>query len=200
MFVMFIKTVLGLHLLVAVEIAVSQKASTFTILKPQEYLFAGISHMIGVVTHPQSMNVSLNGFAMLNCTAIASLITWEIDGLLIDSDIRDKGFDDSAFVVTLNLTQDLHDTLLRVLGSPDSNNVSITCLAIIPITPFTNDVNTSEPALMLVQGKSVGMHVQNACSSQLSKTNECKQYYNIVSSSMTVEIYNFNPKTLVLAP
>ena len=112
----------------------------------------------GIVTHPQSMNVSLNEFAMFNCTAIASLITWEIDGVLIDSDgdIRDKGFDNSAPLVTLNLTQDLRSTSLRVLGSPYSNNVSITCVAIISLTLATNDVNTSEPALLLVQGKSVG--------------------------------------------
>ena len=102
------------------------------------------------------MNVSLNGFAMFNCTATTSLITWEIDGVLIDNDLRDKGFDDTAPTLTLNLAQELRSTSLRVLGSPDSNNVSITCLAIIPITPFMNDVNTSEAALMLVQGKSVG--------------------------------------------
>ena len=102
------------------------------------------------------MNVSLHGFAMFNCTAIATSFTWEIDGVLIDDgDLRDKGFDDSAPELTLNLTQNLRGTSLRVLGSPDSNNVSIACLAIIPITPFTNDVDTSEPpALMLVQGKS----------------------------------------------
>ena len=107
------------------------------------------------------MNISLNGFAMFNCTAIASLITWEIDGALIDSDIRGKGFDDSAPELTLNLTQNLRSTSLRVLGSPDSNNVSITCLAIIPLTPFTNYVKTSEPALMLVQG--TYMHI-STCS------------------------------------
>ena len=100
------------------------------------------------------MNVSLNGFATFNCTAIAISITWKIDSVLIDGDLRDKGFDDSASLVTLNLTQNLRSTSLRVLGSPDSNNVSITCLAIIPITPFTNDIDVSEPpALMLVQGK-----------------------------------------------
>ena len=111
--------------------------------------------MAGIVTHPQSMNVSHNGFAMFYCTAIASFITWEIDGVLINSDLRGKGFDDSAPTLTLNLTQDLRGTSLRVLGSPDSNNVSITCVAIIPITLLKNDVNTSEPALMLVQGKSI---------------------------------------------
>ena len=114
-------------------------------------------YIAGILTHPQSVNVSLNGFAIFDCTAIASLITWEIDGVLIDSDgdLRDKGFDDSAPTLPLNLTQDLRGTSLRVLGSPDSNNVSITCVAVIPITPFTNDVDTSEPALMLVQGNSM---------------------------------------------
>ena len=130
----------------------------------------------GIVTHPQSMNVSLNGFATFNCTAIASIITWEIDGVIIDGDIRDKGFDDSAPELTLNLTQNLRSASLRVLGSPNSNNVSITCVAIIPITSFTNEADTSEPALMLVQGKY--MHIKknysyaahgssDTCSSQL---------------------------------
>ena len=121
--------------------------------------YAPVFFFTGVVTHPQSMNVSLNGFATFNCTAIASLITWEIDGALIDNDFREKGFDDTASLVTLDGAQQLHGTSLRVLGSPDSNNVSITCVAIIPLTLTTNDVNTSEPALMLVQG----MHVQNTC-------------------------------------
>ena len=165
---MFINTVLGLHLLVAVEIVVSQKASTFTIIIETTRIFSfwHFAHL-GVVTHPQSMNVSLNGFAMFNCTAIANFIIWEIDGVLIDGDLRNKGFDDRAPLVTLNLTQNLRSTSLRVLGSPDSSNVSIACVAIIPITPTTNYFDVSKPALMLVQGKSVGMHVQNACSSQL---------------------------------
>ena len=114
------------------------------------------------------MNISLNEFAMFNCTAIASLITWEINGVLInDGDLRDKGFDDSAPILTLDASQDLRGTSLRVLGSPDSNNVSITCVAITPITPFTNDVNTSEPALMLVYGKSAYQHMFRIQSCQL---------------------------------
>ena len=102
---------------------------------------------------------------MFNCTAIASFITWEIDGVLIDADLRGTGFDDSAPELTLNLTQQLRGTSLSVLGSPISNNVSITCVAVTQITLTTNDVNTSEPALMLVQGKSVGYisaHVHNS--------------------------------------
>ena len=116
------------------------------------------------------MNVSLNGLAMFNCTAIAAIITWEIDGVLIDSDLRDRGFDDSAPTLTLNLSQNLRGTSLRVLGSPDSNNVSITCVAIIPITPTTSVANTSEPALMLVQGKSVGYKISSTCSEYKSFT------------------------------
>ena len=123
--------------------------------------------MTGIVTNPQSMNISLNGFAMFNCTAIASFITWEIDGVLIDGDLRDKGFDDSAPTLTFNLTQELRSTSLRVLGSPESNNVSITCLAIIPITHFINDVDTSEPGLVLVQGKYAYHDQHITCTSQL---------------------------------
>ena len=121
---------------------------------------------LGVVTHPQSMNVSLHGFAMFNCTVIGSVL-WAIDGALINSDLRNKGFDDSAPELTLNLTQELRSTLLRVLGSPNSNNVSITCLATIQITRFTNDVDKSEPALMLVQGKYMHISTCKSCSSQL---------------------------------
>ena len=118
--------------------------------------------MAGIVTHPQSMNVSLNGFAMFDCTAIATFITWEIDGVLIDGGLRGKGFDDSAPTLTLNLAQDC--TSLRVLGSPESNNVSITCVAIIQITLTTFNVNTSEPALMLVQGSLYSHRSFTACS------------------------------------
>ena len=110
---------------------------------------------------------------MFSCSAIATLITWEIDGVLIDDALRNKGFDDTASLVTLDTAQDLRGTSLKVLGSPDSNNVSITCLAIIPdqITITTNNAERSEPALMLVQGKSVGYisahGSSDACSSQL---------------------------------
>ena len=142
-----------------VEIAVSQKASKLQCQNPYKYLYEYFQKITGIVTYPQSMNVSLNGFAIFNCTAIASFISWEIDGVLINGDIRDKGFDDTAPVVTLDAAQDLRGTSLRVLGSPDSNNVSITCVAIIPITHFTNDVNTSEPALMLVQGEYAYQHM-----------------------------------------
>ena len=118
-----------------------------------------LSFFTGVVTYTQSMNVSLNGFAIFNCTAIASFISWEIDGVPFNSGFKDKGFDNTAPLVTLDGAQDLRGTSLRVLGSPDSNNVSIACVAIIPTTLTTNDVNTSESALMLVQGKSADQHM-----------------------------------------
>ena len=51
----------------------------------------------------------------------------------------------ASFVTTF-----AYHTLLSV-EKPDSNSVSITCVAIIPVTPFRNDVDTSGPALMLVQ-------------------------------------------------
>ena len=54
------------------------------------------------------MNVSLNRFAMFTCTAIASLITWEIDSVVIDNiDLRNEGFDDTAPILTLDTVQDL---------------------------------------------------------------------------------------------
>ena len=66
--------------------------------------------MTGIFTHPQSMNISLNGFAMFNCTAIASVITWEIDGVLIDGGIRDKVFDDFSICSDIEL-----DTIICVV-------------------------------------------------------------------------------------
>ena len=131
---------------------------------------------IGVATHPQSTNTSLNGFAMFNCTAIATSFTWEINGILIDDgDLRDKGFDDSAPKLTLNLIQNLRTTSLRVLGSPDSNNTNITCVAIIPLTPFTNDADRSEPALMLVQGNSAAyQHMEAQIHVAYNYNIECK--------------------------
>ena len=95
---------------------------------------------------PRSANVSLNEVAVLNCTAIATFIDWEVNGQAVDKSTRSKGFDDSTPLVTLNKQQNLRMRALGVTGSSDSNTTNIKCVAIhnVPVK--------SEPALILVQG------------------------------------------------
>ena len=95
------------------------------------------------------MNISWNGVALINCTAIATFIDWEANGKQIDS-FRSKGFDDTAASVVLNRTQSLRMATLRVVGSSNSNNVSVVCVALLPSSD--NIVERSTAALILVQG------------------------------------------------
>ena len=106
----------------------------------------------GILTPPRSVNISLNEVAVFNCTAIATFIIWRVNGEPV-ANIRSKGFDDKALIVTVNETQNLRMRTLRVVGSPDSHNVSITCVALLQISGTNNfSVAQSEPALILVQG------------------------------------------------
>ena len=84
MFVMFINTVLGLHLLVAIEINITKSKYVYNIETTRIFSWWHFAH--NRCCHSPTINERLNGFAMFDCTAIASLITWEIDGVLIDSD------------------------------------------------------------------------------------------------------------------
>ena len=96
------------------------------------------------------MNISRDGVALINCTAIATFIGWEANGKPIDS-LRNQGFDDSAASVPLNGTQNLRMATLKVVGSSNSSNVSIVCVAILP-SSNTDFIKRSEAALILVQG------------------------------------------------
>ena len=104
----------------------------------------------GIVIPPRSVNISLNEVAEINCKAIATFINWEVNGQPFDDTTRSKGFDDSALIVILNVTQNLRISTLRVVGSPDSNGANITCIA-IQLIPMISGA-ASEPALILVQG------------------------------------------------
>ena len=104
------------------------------------------------------MNVSSGDHAVFNCTAITTFINWEVNGGPIDSNLISRGFDQGP-LVTLNVSQNLRTISLIVLGSADSNNASIVCVAteLVQIQHLQlSDIefvgNTSNPALLLVQG------------------------------------------------
>ena len=101
----------------------------------------------GFVTPPESVNAVLNITVSFTCTAIALDIEWEVNGETITPDLRNRGFDDSSPLITLNSTQNLHMSTIAVLGSADNNGSNIACLAISLSAPF---LVKSEPAVLLV--------------------------------------------------
>ena len=104
-------------------------------------------HSIGIVAPPESVNAALNITVHFTCTAFALDIEWEVNGETITPDLRNRGFDDSSPLITLNSTQNLHMSTIAVLGSADNNGSNITCLAASLSAPF---ILKSEPAVLLV--------------------------------------------------
>ena len=107
--------------------------------------------MTGIVSSPQSVNVSSGDHAVFNCIAIATFINWEINGGPIDSDLINKGFE-TQLTIDLNVSQDLRMASLRVLGSSENDNTSITCVVVLQLASLVFLGNRSDPALLLVQG------------------------------------------------
>ena len=101
----------------------------------------------GFVAPPESVDAALNITVPFTCTAIAIDIEWEVNGETITPDLRNRGFDDSSPLITLNSTQNLHMSTIAVLGSADNNGSNITCLAASLSAPF---IVKSEPAVLLV--------------------------------------------------
>ena len=99
------------------------------------------------------MNITINEVAVINCTAVATVIHWEINYFSILA-YSDKGFADSETeLITDGAIENLHTKKLWVTGSPDSNGVQVVCVA----TLYSNGdykITASEPALVLVQGLS----------------------------------------------
>ena len=93
------------------------------------------------------MNAVLNITVPFTCTAIALDIEWTVNGETITPDLRNRGFDDSSALITLNSTQNLHMSTIAVLGSADNNGSNITCVAFSLSAPF---ILKSEPAVLLV--------------------------------------------------
>ena len=111
---------------------------------------------IGVVSSPQSVNVSSGDHAVFNCTAIATFINWEVYGGPLDSNLISRGFK-PQLTIELNVSQNLRMGSLRVLGSPDNDDVSIVCVALLQLPSFMFVANGSDPVLLLVQGIAINL-------------------------------------------
>ena len=87
----------------------------------------------------------------MNCTAIATVIHWEINYFSILA-YSDKGFADSdTELLTDAAIENLRTKKLWVTGSPDSNGVQVVCVVTLNIDG-DYETTASEPALVLVQG------------------------------------------------
>ena len=93
------------------------------------------------------MNAGLNETVNFTCTAIAEEIRWQVNKTTITADLRSRGFDDSSALVTLNATQQLQTSTLKVFGSADNNGTIITCVVFFFISFSSKE---SEAALLLV--------------------------------------------------
>ena len=91
---------------------------------------------------------------MITCTAIATFIDWKVDGQPVDDHNR-QDFDDSTRTVSLNTAQNLRMSELKVMGSPTSNGSSIACVVALEIDTNIFVGNSSEPAMIHVQGNVV---------------------------------------------
>ena len=102
------------------------------------YFFADITDP------PQSVNVSLNGKALFNCTGFAEYIRWKVNENPLDNR---PGF--KKITVLLNQTQSLRRSTLSAVASLQNNNTKIKCVA-INLSPlaFAN----SESAVLHIQG------------------------------------------------
>ena len=98
----------------------------------------------GFVVLPESVNAALNITVHFTCTAFAIDIQWEVNG---ERDLRNRGFDDSSPLFTLNITQNLHMSVIKVLGAADNNHSNITCVALSLSAPF---ILESKLAVLLV--------------------------------------------------
>ena len=105
----------------------------------------------GIVVPPKSVSIAVNATANFTCTAVAEDIEWEANGQTVDSDLRNRGFNDQAVPLTLlNATQNLRTRTLSVFGSADNNGSTITCVAIFLPPSFAFSLSKSEPAVLLV--------------------------------------------------
>ena len=97
-----------------------------------------------ITSPPQSVNISLNGVAVFNCTYVPLLI-WLADG--VDQIVNgSNGYKFSTMPYGL---PNIRTTTLEVTASMDKNNTNITCTA-ISRSPLSK--SDSEPALLLIQG------------------------------------------------
>ena len=91
---------------------------------------------------PQSVNTTLNGVAIFNCTYVGDIVRWEANNQKIFDGQNGYEFTDVPVTSTSVMST------LTVVTSLDKNNTNITCIAV------NLDLTTSEkePALLLLQG------------------------------------------------
>ena len=99
--------------------------------------------ILGVTISPKPVNAGLNKTVSFTCTAIGWIIRWWVNGATITAELRRRGFDDSAPLVTLNATQNLQTSTLTVFRSADNNGTNITCVVVFE--------DESEAALLVVE-------------------------------------------------
>ena len=107
-------------------------------------------HLADITIPPQSVNISINGVAEFNCTAVANAFSWRANGQEI---ISGKGF----VITYVFLALYIRMSTLRMMVSSTDNATNITCL-VISLSPFSFDI--SDPALLLVQGSYFNTHYQ----------------------------------------
>ena len=101
------------------------------------------SLFLSVVTvPPKSVNISLNSVAEFDCTGVAAIFTWNINGVQVISS-------NDLQIITVNVAQGILMSTLRMTVS-STNALNITCEAIKQ--PPSLSKNESQPALLLVQG------------------------------------------------
>ena len=108
-----------------------------------------VSFFTEIVAPPQSVNITLNEVAAINCTSTAPVILWEVDGHSVQqfSNITES---------KTETKQNLHTKKLWVIGTPDNDGVQVVCLAILYVNGEL-ETKASEPALIQVQGIGGGL-------------------------------------------
>lgn len=105
----------------------------------------------GIVIPPQSVNITLNKVAQVNCTAIASVILWAVNGEPAEH-VNKEVFDDSGDLKVLNKSENLRMKTLTITGALCSNNATLACIAALHIEDEF-EYAESTPATILVQGE-----------------------------------------------
>ena len=95
-----------------------------------------------------SQNITINTTATFTCRAIATFITYEVNGQPITAEQRENEFDDSSPLVTIDQATNLRSKNLTVLGTFGNNGSNITCSAVLLSNPPS--INTSDPVLIHV--------------------------------------------------
>lgn len=91
--------------------------------------------------------VAVNSTVNVSCTARGLIIFFEVNGVTIDSNLRNRGFNDEMATVPSVSDPNVRTRTLRVTGTPENNGSNITCIVISP-----SSGNESNPALLLVAG------------------------------------------------